>query len=83
VIVGWAAFVPLAVVAMAVAMYADGEPDASLSDIVVLAFLAVLLLAPAVLCYAAPSRPGRSSLGLRRVTGQHRTWTSDLERGRS
>lgn len=50
-VVGWSALVPPAVVTMAIFMYADGQPTASLPDIAVLSALALVMLVPAVLCY--------------------------------
>lgn len=60
-VVGWSALVPLAVVAMAISMYADGDAGASLSDIVVLAVIATTLLVLAALCYASAPRGVRPS----------------------
>lgn len=51
-IVGWSATVPLAILAMGIAMYAEGEPGSSLAGIAVLAAFSITLLVPATLCYA-------------------------------
>lgn len=63
-IVGWSALVPVAVVGMAVSMYADGEPGASRSDIAVLALLALFLMTPAGLSYLRPRAGGSTTPSL-------------------
>jgi hypothetical protein len=50
-VVGWAALVPLSVAVMAIAMYLDDQPTASLSSIALLSGMAAVFLIPAAICY--------------------------------
>ena len=68
-IVGWSATVPLAILAMSIAMYAEGESGSSPADIAVLAAFSVTLLVPAVLCYA-PTR-GRAGSPMSAAAAGH------------
>ncbi|MFC6707097.1 hypothetical protein [Flexivirga alba] len=68
-IVGWSATVPLAILAMGIAMYAEDGPGSSPADIAVLAAFSVTLLVPAVLCYA-PTR-GRAGSPMSAAAAGH------------